>query len=258
VAQTATYRIRSTTGSVRWIEDTMSPILDESGRTVAVDGVARDITERMQVAETLRASEQRYRTLFEHSPDAIIITSAEGRLLDVNPAAVSMSGYESKQALLRLDFARALYEDPMRHAELIRELNERGSVRELELRMRRADGQRLVVHETATVVHDAALGSVVACHAVLRDVTQQRELEAQLRRSQRLEALGQLAGGVAHDFNNVVMAITVSADLLNLKLQGTSPLRSLVREIQGAGDRAAPSCGSSSPSAGSRFSSHAC
>jgi len=190
----------------------------------------RDVTDR-------RRSEERYRSLFEESLDAVYVSTPAGRLIDVNPAGVSLFGYSSKEELLRVDIARDLYADPAQRERWLERIREQGFVRDFELETRTRDGRRLVLLETSSGVRDEQ-GRLVALRGFLRDVTEQRQLEDHLRQAQKMEAVGQLAGGVAHDFNNLLTVIFGYSDLVLAGLPAQDPMRADVEEIRNAGRRA--------------------
>ncbi|MEM8933200.1 MAG: PAS domain S-box protein, partial [Acidobacteriota bacterium] len=205
-----------------------------------VDGVvvdARDVTERRQVREAIRESEARYRRLFEESREAILIGTIEGRILDINPAAIRLFGYRSKEEMLRLDIGRDLYWAPDDRERASAKFAAQGFLEDEELDLRSSDGRRLRVQESASPLHDAD-GALTGFHAVLRDITDQRRLEEQLRQSQKMEAVGRLAGGVAHDFNNLLTAINGYAELMLARMDDDDPQVGAAEEIRKAGRRA--------------------
>jgi PAS domain S-box-containing protein len=215
-----------------------TPETDSSGEVIGTRAMYVDITERKRAEESLRCSEEKYRSLFEDSQDAIFISTPEGRLLDVNRAGVELFGYERKEELLEVDIAGQLYSKPASRAPVVRLLSEQGYVKDLELQLIKKDRSMLIVLETTTAVRDAA-GNVTAFRGILRDITQQRELEHQLRQAHRMEVLGQLAGGVAHDFNNLLMVIAGFAEMGRLKCEPGDPRWNDFEEIRKAGQRAA-------------------
>ncbi len=178
----------------------------ENGKLVRAWGSQRDITQQKLFHERLRESEEKYRSLFEDSKDVIFISTPQGRFLDINQAGVELFGYSSREELLAADIARDLYIDARDRLHVMRLLEERGFIKDFEARAKRKDGRSIIVLETTTAVYNAQ-GEVVAYRGILRDVTEQRALEEQLRQAQKMESVGTLAGGMAHDFNNILSII---------------------------------------------------
>ncbi|OYW00990.1 MAG: hypothetical protein B7X11_04255, partial [Acidobacteria bacterium 37-65-4] len=150
--------------------------------------------------DRLRQSEAEFRRLVEHAPVGIYRSSAAGRFLTVNPALTGMLGYASVEEMLRLDIARDLYVERDVRDDLTR-LTERHDVATREVEWKRKDGRRITVRLSVRAIRGES-GDIEFYEGLAEDVTQQHVLEAQFRQAQRLEAVGRLAGGVAHDFNN--------------------------------------------------------
>jgi PAS domain S-box-containing protein len=233
----ATSSERDDKGRQRFFVNTLTGIV-ESAHLVRLWGTKRDVTEHEEAERALRASEERYRELFQDSQDTIFISTPEGRIIDINPAGLVLLGFERKEDLLQVNIAQELYQDPSDRQRMLELMAKQGYCRDYELHLKRRDGSHLRVLETTTAVKDAE-GRVIALRGVLRDVTQQRQLEQQLLRAQRMEAVGHLAGGVAHDFNNLLTVINGRSDLLRTLLEPGSPLVREVDEIKEAGKRAA-------------------
>ena len=195
-----------------------------------------EIEERAAAERTISESEERYRSLFESSKDAIYISTPDGRLVDINPAGVELFGYDSAEELLMVDVGRDLYRHQGDRKRFLDTVDSEGFVRDGELQIVRKDGEIINVLDTTTVVRDE-LGEVVAYRGILRDVTTQRKLEREIRQVQKMEAVGRLAGGVAHDFNNLLTAIFAYAEQLRLSVNEGDPRRLYVESIADAAER---------------------
>src|SRR5579862_746874 len=199
-------RIRDPEGHDRWFLVRRFPIKNGDATIEGVGITMTEVTELHRAEVALRESEQKYRTLFDESRDAVFISSPEGKFLEVNAAAVDLFGYSNREELLAIDVRKELYLDPDDRAEYIKEIEEKGFVKDFELNARKKNGDRIVVLETATPFRDAT-GNIIAFRGILHDITQLKLLQQQLMQSQKLESLGTLAGGIAHDFNNILAII---------------------------------------------------
>lgn len=170
-----------------------------NGELVLIRGYVFDITERKE-------AEERYRTLFEESKDVAFISTPDGKFLEINPAGVELFGYQSKEELLRLHIPHDLYWNPGQRLEFETMVQRQGYVKDFEIELKRKDGQKVIVQETTTVIRDPS-GKIIGYRGILRDITNQKKLEEQLRQAQKMESLGTLAGCIAHDFNNILAII---------------------------------------------------
>jgi len=187
-----------------------------------------------------RESDAQQGAILEAAHDAIITMDQQLNIREFNPAAERMFGYA------RLDILGRNVElllPPLDRAPHKRALDEyltagRGALagRQLELRGLRADGTEFPLELTVARI---GADSRAVLTGFLRDITERRALEEQLRQSQKLEAIGRLAGGVAHDFNNILMSIMGSADLLLMQLARGDAARGEAAEIKQAIDRGA-------------------
>ncbi len=202
--------------------------------------VARQVASAVEIKRNelaLRRSEARYRSLVQSSVYGIYRSSLEGRFLDVNQALITMLGYESPEEVLLLDPERDIFAQPREHARLIDEFRRTGRLDGIELKWKRKDGGIITVRISGRAVSSADEPADVL-EAIAEDVTDRRALEDQFRQSQKMEAVGRLAGGVAHDFNNLLMVISGYAEVILASLPEDDPLHEKGRAIQIAADRA--------------------
>src|ERR1051326_6576917 len=171
-----------------------------------------DASSRKRAEEALRESDKRYRDLVENATYGITQTTPDGRFLDANPALVAMLGYESKDDLMALNVAD-LYCDPRDRAAVLQNCEKTGHVRDMELDLKTKDGTPIVIRLTGRAVRgDTGQAEYFECF--VEEVTERRMLERELMQAQRIEAIGRLAGGVAHDFNNILGVIIGYSELL--------------------------------------------
>jgi len=187
--------------------------------------------------ETIISSEEKFRTLFEQSKDGVIISSMEGKIVDANPAAIDIFGYKSRGKMLKIA-AKELYVDATDRQKLLEIMQQQGFVKSYSVKMKTLQGKVLTIVTTVVPQLDDA-GNIVALRSILRDMTEFQQMEEQLLQSQKLESIGQLAGGVAHDFNNYLTAIMGYIDLAMSELPADSSAREELVESRNSSERAA-------------------
>jgi two-component system cell cycle sensor histidine kinase/response regulator CckA len=162
-----------------------------------------------------RSSLERYESIVHNAVEGIFQSTPDGRYILANPALARMYGYDSPAELIESvsDISRGVYVDPSVRQEFQRRMEEEGEVRGLEYQVRRKDGSVIWISEHARAVSDEN-GKVVYYEGFIEDITRRKRIEEQFRQSQKMEAVGRLAGGVAHDFNNILTAILGYAELL--------------------------------------------
>ena len=196
----------------------------------------RELAERKLAQEALRKSEEKYRTLFEDSRDAIVITDERGKLFDMNQSALDLFGY-SRAELMEMSIGE-LYSDLFRDGRVQEEIEQEGYVRDIVSKVIRKNGTEM--HSELTMsARKHGDGNVIGYQGIIRDVTERRRLEEQLFQSQKIEAIGRLAGGVAHDFNNLLTTIIGHSDIILMDLEENDRLRGDLEGIRRASDRAA-------------------
>jgi PAS domain S-box-containing protein len=189
---------------------------------------------RRQTEAALRASEASYATLVEKAPLGIYRSTPAGRFLSANPALARILGYGSVDEVLALNMTRDVYADPDERRRLIEQDTYTERVYdELEATWKKKDGTPIRVQLSVRASRDAT-GQVEYYEAFVRDITSQRQLEAQLAQAQKMEAIGRLAGGVAHDFNNLLTVILSYSDLLLEDLPKDAGSRDDIEQIRKA------------------------
>jgi PAS domain S-box-containing protein len=232
------YRILTTDGRVRWMEDRTSSIEDRGGRIVR-QGIIIDITERKQHEETQREAERRLRDILESVQMVALMMDTDGRVTFCNTFLLGLTGWR-REDVIGHDWFERLVPEPDRSAlkAWFRDsLEKRTFEGPHENPIVTRHGVRREVLWDNTLIHDAA-GTIVGLASFGRDMTEQRQLEAQYRQAQKMEAVGQLAGGIAHDFNNLLQVITGYANLVLDDLPDSARVGMEVAEIKRAADRA--------------------
>jgi PAS domain S-box-containing protein len=199
-------------------------------------GIIKDITERHRSASALKHSEERFRVLVEAMNDGLAVQDADGKIVYVNPRFCEILGYHEKCLMNKMVTE---FMDTASQIVFQNELDEKevagGGM--VELRMEKEDGDPLHVHVAAKALR-AADGEYMGSFVVVTDVTQIKKLQRQLIQSQKMEAIGRLAGGVAHDFNNLLTVILGNVDLSLARLDKENPLYGNLIQIDEAAKRA--------------------
>ena len=207
---------------------------------VFMQAVVRDVGESERSEEALRASEARYRDLYDSAPNAYFaVDAATGLVRECNRAAGRLLGLEAS-ALAGMQVLDLYADTPLgrdKATEVLRLLAAGREVRGVELQMKRADGSVVDVSLTVRPKLDES-GAVVESRSVVTDITERKVLEEQLRSSQKMDAIGRLAGGVAHDFNNLLSVILSYTGFVMDEAPEGGPLEADLLEVKRAADRA--------------------
>jgi two-component system, cell cycle sensor histidine kinase and response regulator CckA len=200
----------------------------------------RSHEEGKRAAEALREAESKYRQLVEEVPAISYVAEAgaQGRFLYVSPQVRTILDYEPQECLSDPTFWWNHLNPDDHDVALQEDTWEEGLPLQVEYRMRRKDGREVWLRDEMVVVHDPATGKRLT-RGLLIDITERRHLEDQLRNAQQLEAVGRLAGGVAHDFNNILSIIMGHGELLLASSSDDPRARSGLEQIRRAADRAA-------------------
>jgi two-component system, cell cycle sensor histidine kinase and response regulator CckA len=221
-------------GGWRYIEAVVVNRLNEPAVRAIVTNF-RDITERTRAEEALRESEAKYRFFIERAAFGIYRSTDDGRILEANPAFARMLGCGSVDEVMGLNMADVYQSEADRATLLDAHRGKEGGTSEV--RWKKKTGEPILVRLTAhTVVGSDGRESY---ETIAEDITERRALEDQLRRAQKMEAIGRLARGIAHDFNNVLAAIVGSSDLLAHRYPDDHPAHLEAVEIRKAAERGA-------------------
>jgi two-component system, cell cycle sensor histidine kinase and response regulator CckA len=200
--------------------------------------LSRSERDKTSASLALEESEKKYRAIFEEALIGIFQTGPDGHYINANPAMATMLGYDSPEELFEsvTDIAQQLYVDPQRRQELTRSLERDGVVRNFECQLYRKDRRKIWVVANLRAVRKDGF---VVYEGTNQDITERKQLEAQLIQAQKMEAVGRLAGGVAHDFNNAIGVIVGYSALLQECLPPNDNSQRYAEEIGKAGHRAA-------------------
>ncbi len=206
--------------------------------------IASDVTARTRLEAALRESETNFRAFFDSNPAAcLVLRVADGIYTAVNDAFTAMTGHSRQATVGRSWKEFNLWLEPEQRDVAVGKLLAVGYVSDLELGFRRADGGEFIGLLSARLIELAGAPHILS---VVRDITERRRaneervaLLEQLRQSQKLEAVGRLAGGVAHDFNNLLMVVANVTDLLLAQVEPGGPMAEDLEQIRDAAGRAA-------------------
>ncbi len=220
-----------------WVSAAARPLRDAAGEVRGGVVVYRDVTEERQVREMLRLSEQRYRNLVEGSAQGVVIHQ-DWRIRFANPAGARLFGYDEPRELVGRDWESLVAPEgrSVVRARALACLRGEALPAHPGWQGVRRDGEHIWVESLENQIPWEGRSAVAA---FLIDVTERSRLEEQVLQAQKMEAVGQLAGGVAHDFNNLLTVINGYGELMLSHLRPEDPTRRLVQGILEAGERAA-------------------
>lgn len=225
---------RRDTGRIIHAEISSAPILNDVDEMVQVVVCIRDITESKQVD----LAQARLAAIVESSEDAIIGKDNLGYVTSWNTAAEKIFGYTSSE-MIGQSIKRLLPPElEQEEDQILCRINKGETVEHFETKRKRKDGSIIDVSLTISPIKNAG-GKVIGASKIARDITEKRRTESQLQQSQKLEAIGQLTGGVAHDFNNLLGVILGNLDLLERRILNDEPALKRVQTAQKAATRGA-------------------
>ena len=228
------YRLRTKSGEYRWFRSRGQAVWDDEGRPVRMVGSTADVTEtRASLNSRLQLA-----AIVDVSTDAIVSARKDGTIASWNGAAEVLFGYTEEEAL---GMSAARLFPPERANELARNLD---AVKQNQVvtypdtvRLRK-DGRRVEVSIAGYLLRDSG-GNVIGGGAIMRDISEQKRLEQRFQEAQRMEAVGRVAAGVAHDFNNLMTIVGGQSALIKDELPEDSPLRQKLGSVERAVERGA-------------------
>ena len=228
--------LRRADGSPVWLEAVGTNLLtDATIRGIVLN--ARDVSERKRADRALRESEERYRDLFDNASDLVCMATPDGALLYVNHAWQEGTGYDDAE-IGHMQLLDLIHPDSHPHyTEVLERVLSGERLDHVELVFVPKAGQPITVEGNLSCTFKDGQPSVV--RGIYRDITERKRVEEHLRRAERMQAAGKLAGGVAHEVNNMMTGVIGFSEFLLRSLEEGDPRRTDVEEIIKAGARAA-------------------
>ncbi|MBA7668375.1 hypothetical protein ES703_76485 [subsurface metagenome] len=214
--------------------------------TTANDQLKREIKERKWAEEELRESNEKLRNIFNSSPYAITVTELRGEIIECNQVTLDLCNFSSKEELIGKNaFEFISPEEQQKALEKMKGILKHGFIKNIECTLLTKDRREYQGELSVSVIRDLS-GEPKAFVCITKDITERKQaeeekkkLETRLQRAQKMEAVGTLAGGVAHDLNNILSGIVSVPELLLMQLPEDSPLRNLILIMQESGKKAA-------------------
>jgi len=226
-------------GALYTEEMTITPVCDDRGGITHFIAIKQDVTQRRLVERALQRSQVSLQSLVDNAPFGICRTSIEKDCYEtVNSTFREMLGGYSAEEALQLKISKQVWADPKDRERMIEILRQNSRIKGFETTFQRRDGSPMPVRISGSLSRDAENGTE-HFEGYVEDMTQQSTLEQQVRQVQKLEAVGRLAGGMAHDFNNVLVVIKLSTELMLLQITPDNPLTKPLLQVSNAADRAA-------------------
>ncbi len=222
---------------------TADPVLNDDGELIEIVHTIKDITDRKRIEKELRESEEKYRLLADNVSDIIFIMSTDLKFIYISPSVYKITGYTVEEVIeqpiedvMTVDSYETALE--LFEKDLAKDLKDISGSRTLDLELKHKNGSIIWIEVIVSFlfnqdgVPDRIMGTI-------RDISERKQLEEQLRQALKMEAIGRLAGGVAHDFNNALTTIMGISELLLMKMDPEDYVSGGINEIRRAGNQCA-------------------
>jgi len=227
-------------GSLWWASTNAHLYKDPAGNILGVEGITRDISELKTAEASIRAVEERFRLAFHTSPDSINLNRvSDGMFIDINQGFTDLTGYTREDVIGKTSLEINIWKDPDDRKRLVDSLLTTGFVKNLEAQFVRKNGELGVGLMSACTL---SINDENIILSVTRDITEKKQaeeatekLQKQLVQAQKLEAIGSLAGGIAHDLNNLLSPILGYSELLLFDNAANDPFKEKLEHIIKAG-----------------------
>ena len=233
------YRLIAHDGHVVWVHDEAVVVCDEAGKPCFLQGFLFDISDLIRVRDVLQRSEEKFQTIFDRTAIGIALVDMEGRLMECNPALHQMLGYRKEELLTRIFSEVAHPEDEAGDLNLYKKLLS-GKQDHYQVEKRYVHKDRKVVwgRVNVSLVRNGEGKPQYTIHMVA-NINEWKRLETQFLQSQKMETVGRLVSGIAHDLNNLLTVINGYSQLSLLGIEEDDPLKENLKEIERATERAA-------------------
>ncbi len=212
------------------VSTAISPVYDAAGKMIGAAAITRDISDR-------KRAEERFYKAFHANPEPITIARLEdGMYIDVNESFLRVTGCNREEVIGRTSVDLQFWERADDRLLTLKALEKNGSIRDAEITIFTKSGEQRIGLNSAEMIEIDGKKCVIS---IFHDMTEQKALENQLRKSQRMDAIGQLSGGIAHDFNNLLTVMIGHSELLEERLARSEASLRSVTEIKKAGTHAA-------------------
>jgi len=231
------YRVLCKDGRYLWYKANASLIKDPYSESVTLIGIGRDITELKQYEETLRQSEEKFSTIFHASPDAIILSRLhDGLMLDVNESFTRITGFTVEEVIGKTSIDLGVWNDVNDRSKLEALIKKHSEVKNFEACLITKNSSSLLAQISARTIQ---LDGVSCLLIILRDITDREYLLSERLKAQKLESISVLAGGIAHNFNNVLTGIIGYISYARKHLEDTSKVSQILESAEKSSYRAA-------------------